>query len=510
MKHLLFIAFIIGGMSVAFSQKKYAEMITAKDLKTHLYVLASDSLEGRETGMLGQKKAARYMKKHFQALGIPPINNLKQGYYQEFPLEAQKAGNSFLNVGSDTIYDFFEDFFYFRGFENGVYSADDVLFLGYGIESEFYNDYKDVDVFDKIIVILKGAPKSLLKENKKQADFWTKHWRTKVQKAKEKGVKAVIILDDHYKVDAKALDHYINKDYVRLKTDSNASKYAPHFHVSKAVQNSLFNNSPYPFKKAKKKTQKTPFSFTIKTSVEIAVNRKKKDLSSENVLGYIEGTDKKEELVVLTAHYDHLGKKDGKIYYGADDDASGTAALLEIAESFKKAKQDGKGPRRSVLIMPVSGEEKGLLGSKYYTDFPVFDLKNTVANLNIDMIGRIDTNHTNGNYVYLIGSDKLSSELHNISEKANTDYTKIDLDYRYNVENEPNRFYYRSDHYNFAKNNIPVIFYFNGVHADYHKHTDTKEKIDFQKMENITRLIFYTAWELVNREERIVVDSNKK
>ena len=230
---------------------------------------------------------------------------------------------------------------------------------------------------------------------------------------------------------------------------------------------------------------------------------KNKYIKGENVLGFIEGTDLKEELIIITAHYDHLGPPQEKVYNGADDDGSGTVATLEIAEAFMLAKKEGNGPRRSVLIMPVSGEEKGLLGSKYYTDHPIYPLENTVANLNIDMIGRVDDWHENGDYVYLIGADMLSQELHDISEQTNDQYIGLELDYTFNAEDDPNRYYYRSDHYNFAKNNIPVIFYFNGVHEDYHKVTDTVEKIDFNKIQTITRLVFLTAWELANREERI-------
>ena len=232
---------------------------------------------------------------------------------------------------------------------------------------------------------------------------------------------------------------------------------------------------------------------------------KDKYVSGENVLGYIEGTDLKEELIIITAHYDHLGKHDTLLFNGADDDGSGTVGVMEIAEAFMLAKKEGKGPRRSVLIMPVSGEEKGLLGSKHYTDNPVYPLEKTVANLNIDMIGRLDNLHDTANYIYLIGSDMLSQELHDISEEVNKKYIGLELDYTYNSDEDPNRYYYRSDHYNFAKNNIPVIFYFNGVHDDYHKVTDTIEKIDFQKIQTITRLVFLTAWELANRDERIVL-----
>jgi Zn-dependent M28 family amino/carboxypeptidase len=186
-------------------------------------------------------------------------------------------------------------------------------------------------------------------------------------------------------------------------------------------------------------------------------------------------------------------------------------AVMELAQAFAQAKKDGFGPRRSILFMTVTAEEKGLLGSDYYTQNPVFPLQNTVANLNIDMIGRLDRKYQdNPNYVYVIGSDKLSSTLHQISEEANQMHTNLTLDYTYNDPDDPNRFYYRSDHYNFAKNNIPVVFYFNGVHEDYHRPTDTVDKILFPKMETITRLVFHTAWELANREERIVVDSNKR
>ncbi len=233
---------------------------------------------------------------------------------------------------------------------------------------------------------------------------------------------------------------------------------------------------------------------------------KSKYVKGENVLGYIEGTDLKDELLIITAHYDHLGMHDSVVFNGADDDGSGTVAVLEIAEAFMLAKKNGKGPRRSVLIMPVSGEEKGLLGSKYYTDHPIYPLESTIANLNIDMIGRVDEYHTNGDYVYLIGSDKLSTELHNISEEVNKKHFNLELDYTFNSEDDPNRYYYRSDHYNFAKNNIPVIFYFNGVHEDYHQITDTVDKIDFQKIQKISRLVFLTAWELANRDNAPALD----
>ncbi|WP_142783245.1 M28 family metallopeptidase [Changchengzhania lutea] len=229
---------------------------------------------------------------------------------------------------------------------------------------------------------------------------------------------------------------------------------------------------------------------------------------SENVLAFIKGSEKPDEIIVISAHLDHIGISGNDINNGADDDGSGTVAILEIAEAFKQAADNGQSPKRSILFLHVTGEEIGLYGSLYYTDVdPVFPLENTVANLNIDMIGRVDPKHEDSrNYVYLIGSDKLSQELHDVSEAVNKAFINLEFDYTYNDDNDPNRFYYRSDHYNFAKNNIPVIFYFNGTHADYHRPTDTPDKIEYDLLETRTRLIFHTAWELANREERIKLD----
>ena len=228
---------------------------------------------------------------------------------------------------------------------------------------------------------------------------------------------------------------------------------------------------------------------------------------SENVVAFIEGSEKPDEIIVVSAHFDHVGQTGEEIFNGADDDGSGTVAIMKIAEAFQNAAKNGNGPKRSILFLHVTGEEKGLLGSAYYVKYPIFPLKNTVANLNIDMIGRVDEAHTNNpDFVYLIGSDKLSTELHEISEAINTKFTNLTLDYTYNDDKDPNRFYYRSDHYNFAKNNIPIIFYFNGTHEDYHRPSDTPDKINYEVLAKRTQLVFFTAWELANRNERIVVD----
>lgn len=227
---------------------------------------------------------------------------------------------------------------------------------------------------------------------------------------------------------------------------------------------------------------------------------------SENILAFIEGSEKPEEVIVISAHYDHLGMSNGEIYNGADDDGSGTVAVLEIAKAFQMAKKSGNGPKRSILFLHVTGEEHGLLGSKYYAENPVFPMANTVVDLNIDMVGRCDPANCGKNYVYVIGSEMLSSELKKINVTANDTTTKLELNYKYDDPNDTERLYYRSDHYNFAKNGVPVAFFFDGIHADYHKPTDTPDKIDYVALQKRAQLVFATAWEIANRKDRIVVD----
>ena len=230
---------------------------------------------------------------------------------------------------------------------------------------------------------------------------------------------------------------------------------------------------------------------------------------SQNVIAFIEGSEHPDEVIIISAHSDHEGFTETEIFNGADDNGSGTAAILEMAQAFKIAASEGNRPKRSIVFLHLTGEEVGLNGSRYYTQYPVFSMKNTVANLNIDMIGRVDDSHQdNQDYIYIIGADRLSTELHYISEEANKQFINLHLDYDLNKENDPNRYYYRSDHYNFAQKGVPVIFYFNGEHEDYHEPTDTPDKINYPLLEKRTRLIFATAWYLANSENRIIVDKD--
>jgi hypothetical protein len=247
-----------------------------------------------------------------------------------------------------------------------------------------------------------------------------------------------------------------------------------------------------------------------KALASISVNKKSEVISTENVIGFVPGSEFPDEVIVITAHYDHLGmNKNGEVFNGADDNASGISGLIEVAKDFGKAKSVGDLPKRSVMFIAYSAEEQGMLGSEFYTDFsPLFPLEKTVLNLNLDMIGRehTDAKFTADNYVSLVGSDWLSKELHEITEGMNKKYVGLELDYTYNDKNHPERYFYRSDQYNFAKYNIPVIFYTGPDHKDYHQTTDDADLILYPRVEKIAKLIFFTAWEVVNRDKRLKID----
>lgn len=489
---------------------KYASSIQEKALQKNLNILASDEFEGRETGEKGQKAAAILIAEQFKKAGIPPC--IGESYYQSFGLRNISPKPAFVKIGGKK-YKNLVDFYTYPPDGNRQLIDREILFLGYGIQENDFDDYKNKEVKNKIIMILTGEPMlndsiSLI-TNDKSLSKWSGHYRTKYNLAEENGVAALLIIVDDLKEDILNYRHRIERKSMQLDPKQ---KQMPVLFISKQMANKILGDHTQLDELINEISEnKKPTHIEIQTEVLINIKNRLKRVDSENVLGYVEGGDLKDELIIITAHYDHLGKRGKKIFNGADDDGSGTVAVIAMAEAFAKAKKEGHGPRRSILFMTVSGEEKGLLGSSYYVENPVFPLENTVCDLNIDMIGRIDKKHEpNPDYVYLIGADKLSSSLHKISENVNKTYTNLELDYTYNEPNDINRFYYRSDHYNFAKKGIPVIFYFNGVHEDYHKETDTVDKIDFKKTVKITQLVFFTAWELANRDERLVVDSNKK
>ncbi|WP_179346500.1 M28 family metallopeptidase [Winogradskyella ursingii] len=486
------------------SPTEFASTITSAELKEMLYKYASDEFEGRETGEKGQKMAVEYLKNQYISMGIPtPLGG--NDYFQEVPLEKQSVAEAKLSVNGKS-FNSFEDHIVLAASKSMNITTDDIVYVGYGIDAENYSDYSNVEVNGKLVLAKAGEPKdaegNYITSGTTDDTKWTNGRQSissKRDAAKDNGAKALILMDNN--MFGRYAPYFQRQAESgasgRLALKSNEEGMAMlmiNENLGKALNPSILEND-------------TPKVLDAKLTLE--VENQVEEVMSENVVAFIKGSEKPDEIIVISAHLDHEGIKDGQVYNGADDDGSGTVAILEIAEAFKMAEKAGSGPKRSILFLHVTGEEKGLLGSRYYTDNdPIFPLENTVADLNIDMIGRIDPNRKEGdrNYVYLIGSDKLSTDLHNISEEVNKKYTNVELDYTYNDENDPNRFYYRSDHYNFAKNNVPVIFYFNGTHADYHKPSDTPDKIEYDLLENRTRLVFHTAWEIANRDERIVVD----
>ena len=476
------------------AEMEFASTITEQDLKEYLDILASDALEGRETGERGQKMAAAFIKAHFEQEGLLPIvpHNQEKSYYQAFNLYRNYYGEIYVKVG-DQKKEHLQDILFYGDADISQPLTRKIYFVGKG-ETK---DYEGLEVEDAAVIFFAEA----------RAER-----RQKVALAKEKGAKAFFVISNP---DRTAFDDYLER-YQHYFTSGQISTEAKPagddavFFIYPELAAEMLQVKPGKLEDVLKKNQEGNQNFNRKIKpqpITYKVEKKSEAFLTENVLGLVEGTDKKDELIVITAHYDHVGVDGEEVFNGADDDGSGTSAVLEMAQAFAHAKKAGHGPRRSVLFMTVTGEEKGLLGSSYYVDNPVVPLENTVANLNIDMIGRVDPEHKEQpNYVYLIGSDKLSKELHDLNEKANNRYTQMELDYTYNDENDPNRFYYRSDHYNFARNNIPIIFYFNGTHADYHKSTDTVEKINFEMLKKRTQLVFHTAWELANREERVKLD----
>ena len=497
-----------------------AATITVEDLKAHLTTLASDEFEGRETGSEGNRKAQEYISNHFKNIGLPTIGT-NNSYYQPVMFTWTMWEEAAIYINGDKPSDRFKHLWEFLSFPNRnadmpSLETNEIIFLGYGIDDPKYSDYGKKDLKGKVIMVYQGEP--LTKKGNSRItgtpapSEWTTNWEKKLKTAHAKGVKAVLFIENNLQKEISENRRFLVGPKMTLGKQVDPSEvYANSCYISTNIAEAIIGKNLKKIKKSRKKIKKRGKSRSVTLPVDFKLIQKKnvRTLEGNNVLGFIEGSDPKlkEEVVVVTAHYDHLGKRGDDVYNGADDNGSGTSTVLEVAQAFTEAKKQGVGPRRSVLCMLVTGEEKGLLGSQFYAENPIFPIANTVANVNVDMVGRVDKKYAdNPNYVYVIGSDRLSTELHDINENVNSKYTNLVLDYTYNEDDDPNRYYYRSDHYNFAEKGIPAIFYFNGTHADYHRTSDTVDKINFEKMAIIGKLVFHTAWQLANQDKRIEVN----
>jgi len=494
---LLFLLLSLNTFGQATMNFDYASELSPDSIKTYLYVLSSDSLEGRETGRSGQKKAAQYLVGKYKEWNIPV-------QVQKHSLNIRNNSGKNLTINDNNVI-FYKDFFYVGQQEDTLVTFHSILVAGFGISNENYDDFKGKTVVGENLLVSWKIP--VWKKKFKHEDRRPKQANSLSEfifkLCKKKPAAIFIVVDSipstihEIENDPRLTDQLRNSAIPVIFINQNiAEKFLPGTKMREMYSDYLV--------KLESKGKPKPLFMSAEGSLKMV--SKTESMIGENVIALIEGNSKKDEYIVVSSHYDHLGIRDSSIYFGADDNGSGTSAVLEMARIFQKAKNEGNGPKRSMIFLNVSGEEKGLLGSAFYVKHPFVPLKNTVANLNIDMIGRTDNKHDSlkiKDYIYVIGADRLSNELSEINKKANSDFTKLELDYTYDNSSDPNKYYQRSDHYNFAKNNVPIIFYFNGAHDDYHKPTDTPDKIDFPLIKKRAQLVFLTAWELVNRSERI-------
>ncbi len=487
------------------------DAIQPESMKAILSFLAADELEGRDTGHRGLNIAAKFLEAQYRLAGLTPPPGQNSMFQSFFIRESRFDSLTNLIVSSadknrPTVFSISRDFAAVGHLREDRSITAPVVFAGFGFtdDSRKYDDFEAVDCAGKILLMFSGTPKFQDSSGVKKffiAPPTFRDGRTKSAAAKKVGAAALLIINDRLVSRTDPLARrWFNRVSVKLADDADD---LPLLYVTSTLANSLLASSGWTVEslRAKILEKQAPQSFEIKkTQVTLNLKVQTETKITQNVVAYLEGAEPvlKNEVVAFGAHYDHVGIDDsGDVFNGADDDGSGTTAMLEIARAFAK---NPERPKRSLIFISHTGEEKGLLGSRYYTEHPLVPLQNTVAQLNMDMIGRNDSNS-----VYIIGSDFLSQELHQINLAAN-EMIGLNFDYTYNTESDPNRFYYRSDHYNYARRGIPIIFYFSGVHEDYHKVTDTVDKINFNKMARIARLVYLTGWKVANRETRPKVD----
>jgi Zn-dependent M28 family amino/carboxypeptidase len=512
-----------------------AEQITAAQLRDYLYFIASDEMEGRDTPSRGLDLTAKFLAMQLSRWGLKPAGD-NGTYFQRIALRRDgiDAASAFADINGQR-FAYGDDFIRISGTDAGAISAP-IVYAGNGwmIKSKNLNPYQGVDVKGKLIAVYgEGTPSGQfvvpLPAGVTAADLPGRErgtgWADAVTYARMNGAAGVIVLPSKFlqenwsvvRQNFAGRGRLAVEKFAQPQTAAPAAAAAPTvFMISPRVAEAIFRGEAG---NPMSGTVKSPFDLGAGKKVSFNTAAKPETLWTQNVVAILEGSDPvlKNEMVAVGAHYDHVGINpnapgEDKIYNGADDDGSGTTAILAIAEALSKSPRK---PKRSILFVWHTGEEKGLWGSRYFVTYPTVDLKNVIAQLNIDMIGRSrkpdDTNPRNRdlsgeNEVYVIGSNMMSSQLGNITSAVNKAYLNMNYNFRYDDPKDPNRFFFRSDHYHYATKGIPVVFWFTGVHEDYHQPGDHADKIDYQKMERITRTIFLTMWELADAKTRPAVD----
>jgi hypothetical protein len=507
---------------------KFSKAINPDNAYKHLSILASDAYEGRETGTKGAWMAADYIRDYFKSLGLKaPVNG---SYFQKIDLVNVTLKESHLTVNGQPK-EYQKDYLVSpslisdKGF---TFSTNELVFIGYGIKKDSYNDFTGTDIKGKVVIMFNGGDPTLKPGARIDRAAYRATLEARAKYFAENNVKAIVLIDPAVDRITENTKQTLKNGRVMVKTNAaiEAQKQndIPRISVSVALANELLKASNTTVADLQKKItdSQAPASQVLNVPFSASAAKTETPVRCENVLGYLEGSDPvlKKEVLILTGHYDHIGletdpnAKD-KVNNGADDDGSGTTGVLLMAKAFTDAKKAGKGSKRSILFMTVVGEEKGLWGSEWYSEHPVFPVENTIADLNTDMIGRTGEEYLgkpdSANYIYSIGSNMLSSDLGKLSEQVNATYTKMKLDYKYDDPKDPEQIYYRSDHYNFAKLGIPIIFYYDGMLLqDYHKPGDEVSKINFPLLAKRAKLTYFTAWELANRAKRPAVDMDGK
>ena len=479
-----------------------AQNITKENILSHLKVLAADSLEGREFGTFGINRAADYIVSRISKAGLKPMGD-RGTYYQPVITEAWKwkklslrSSRARLTPGLD---------FDTRIWDNSnpmTLSADHVMYIGYGINDPSFNDYAFAQGWGEVLLMLDDEPKrgnDYIITGSAEPSQWSKNLDKKVAQALSKNAKAILLIQNPDKFKKEII---LGEQKI-FTVDTTPRYPIPIIRINRKSLDKIFDAE-----QLKKLLQYIDFSEKGKiTSNYLACDfdfhssLAKEKMLGRNIIAAVEGTDpkKKYEWIILSAHYDHLGITNGQINNGADDNGTGVSAIIEIAKSLQKLKNEGRELDRSILVAFFTGEEKGLVGSQYFTSNPVLPLRMIKADINIDMIGRSDNFHEPGeNYVYSIGADKINPLIEKTLDVAN--YVSINylIDKKYNAENHPSRLYYRSDHYSFASRGIPSVFLFGGFHEDYHQPTDDIEKINLQKVQDIATMVYFALIRLVN------------
>jgi len=488
------------------------ELINITSLKANMEFLCADELEGREAGTNGEKVASIFIASELKKYDVTPyIDNTD--YFQNFNLRVIRFSDLSTFSLVDERGEKIRKFKYGKNFTGSTRYYDkldttaDLVFVGYGITADEYNydDYRDLNVEDKIVLIYPGEPESddtTFFEGKKRSTYASIY--KKIDNASERGALAVIALSGSEKrFGWESIVSYVKKGKFQLEDQSIVSKSnsLPYITINEQTFDEILSFSSYSYQEIEKRLEEQKDLPTFEFNYSSRINWMFDTtgiVETRNVLGVIEGTDPvlKHEYIGVGAHYDHIGVGIAGIYNGADDNASGTVALLEIARAFAERKDN----KRSILIAFHTAEEKGALGSKYLVKDSTI-LKNMNVHLNMDMIGRGSTDS-----IYCLGSDKLSLELFEFVETVNNEGVNIYLDYRLNDPNEPKRFYYRSDHYSYAKKNIPSVFFFDYEMEDYHRVTDDVSKINFTKIQRIAHLVYDLALSSANRESKFKLD----